>query len=213
MTESDDTKLLNRLSDNPERQNPRGSFGSEGKAVNCRNCGNKYTAGHKQVCPAQGKSCNSCGKLNHFSKVCRSSAKPKPRFPPQKRSKDQKRDNRVHATSEETQDSSDNEFTFTLSTNHNNNLMEVIKTSRGVVIVGKINKTDVILTLDSGATTNILDNATFDHIQNNGERIQLLPTSIKIYPYDSKVPLPVQGKFEACLCNGLTTTSAMFYII
>ena len=120
---------------------------------------------------------------------------------------------RDHATSEETQDSSDNEFTFTLSTNHNNNLMEVIKTSRGVVIVGKINKTDVILTLDSGATTNILDNATFDHIQNNGERIQLLPTSIKIYPYDSKVPLPVQGKFEACLCNGLTTTSAMFYII
>ena len=212
MTESDDTKLLNCLSDNPERQNLRGSFGSEGKAVNCWNCGNKYTAGHKQVCPVQSKSCNSSGKLNHFSKVCHSSAKPKPRFLPQKRSKDQKCDNCVHAMSEETQDSSDNEFTFTLLTNHNN-LMEVIKTSRGMVIVAKINKTDVKLTLDSGATTNILDNATFDHIQNNGEHIQLLPTSIKIYPYDSKVPLPVQGKFEACLCNGLTTTSAMFYII
>ena len=35
----------------------------------CRNCGGAYP--HKDSCPARKKKCNSCGKLNHFAKVCR----------------------------------------------------------------------------------------------------------------------------------------------
>jgi hypothetical protein len=30
----------------------------------------------RQQCPAYGKQCRACGKLNHFQKVCRSSRKP-----------------------------------------------------------------------------------------------------------------------------------------
>ena len=33
-------------------------------------CGGSYP--HRGMCPAQGKKCMSCGKLNHFAKVCRS---------------------------------------------------------------------------------------------------------------------------------------------
>ena len=35
----------------------------------CRNCGGAYP--HKDSCPAKNKKCTSCGKSNHFAKVCR----------------------------------------------------------------------------------------------------------------------------------------------
>ena len=38
-------------------------------ASKCRNCGGAYP--HKDSCPARNKKCTSCGKLNHFAKVCR----------------------------------------------------------------------------------------------------------------------------------------------
>ena len=39
------------------------------EATKCRNCGGAYP--HKDSCPARNKKCTSCGKLNHFAKVCR----------------------------------------------------------------------------------------------------------------------------------------------
>ena len=45
---------------------------SNNAAVSCSNCGyNKHNT--SKDCPARGKNCNACGKMNHFSKVCRSS--------------------------------------------------------------------------------------------------------------------------------------------
>jgi len=38
---------------------------------NCHSCGSSHRRRH---CPAYGKSCNKCGKSNHFAKVCRSKA-------------------------------------------------------------------------------------------------------------------------------------------
>ena len=35
----------------------------------CRNCGGAYP--HRDSCPAKNKKCTSCGKFNHFAKVCR----------------------------------------------------------------------------------------------------------------------------------------------
>ncbi|KAJ1205375.1 hypothetical protein NDU88_000810 [Pleurodeles waltl] len=39
----------------------------------CRWCGNLLP--HPAGCPARGKTCRACGKLNHFAKVCRSTPK------------------------------------------------------------------------------------------------------------------------------------------
>ena len=40
------------------------------KKTNCRNCGGEFP--HASKCPAVGKTCNFCRKMNHFEKVCRS---------------------------------------------------------------------------------------------------------------------------------------------
>ena len=50
----------------------------QGKARTLKNnqcglCGGSYP--HVGDCPAQGKKCHNCGKLNHFSRVCRSKKK------------------------------------------------------------------------------------------------------------------------------------------
>ena len=42
-------------------------------AKTCRNCGGMYP--HVENCPAKNKQCKSCGKYNHFAKVCRGKQK------------------------------------------------------------------------------------------------------------------------------------------
>ena len=44
---------------------------SKPKVRNCKNCGGDHPAKLK-LCPAFGRKCLYCGKLNHFEKVCRS---------------------------------------------------------------------------------------------------------------------------------------------
>ena len=55
-----------REQDNQERRYQAQSS----KNTQCGLCGGKYP--HDKQCPAKGKNCNKCGKLNHFARVCRS---------------------------------------------------------------------------------------------------------------------------------------------
>jgi hypothetical protein len=53
----------------------------------CTNCGRKHEA-RRSACPAFGKECRSCGKLNHFAQCCKSKPQQtrinkKPAFPKQ----------------------------------------------------------------------------------------------------------------------------------
>ena len=36
----------------------------------CSNCGGIWLPNHREKCIAKGKTCNKCGLLNHFAKVC-----------------------------------------------------------------------------------------------------------------------------------------------
>ena len=48
---------------------------SRGQPNTCRNCGYEYP--HKtSTCPAKGKTCNFCKKVNHFSRCCHQRNKP-----------------------------------------------------------------------------------------------------------------------------------------
>ena len=39
--------------------------------LNCSNCGGTWLPNHREKCIAKGKTCNNCGLLNNFAKVCR----------------------------------------------------------------------------------------------------------------------------------------------
>ena len=120
----------------------------------CGNCG--FALPHHGPCPAKGKNCNACGKRNHFAKVCRTVKKPNsqgkhlPCVP-------------IHHLTEERNEhcppytsppTSDNEFLFTLAST---------STKTPIVIV-KINDQPVKMLLDAGASTDILDTATYDKL-------------------------------------------------
>ena len=42
----------------------------------CGHCGGIWPHDRSKPCPAKGKECQSCGRLNHFSRVCRSNPRP-----------------------------------------------------------------------------------------------------------------------------------------
>ena len=45
---------------------------SEKRMRECWNCGRKHEFHKKELCPAYGKACNKCNKMNHFAAKCRS---------------------------------------------------------------------------------------------------------------------------------------------
>ncbi|KAJ8332650.1 hypothetical protein SKAU_G00424390 [Synaphobranchus kaupii] len=47
----------------------------------CGNCGSPTHNSRAQTCPARGKTCSNCGKLNNFHKVCRSAPARSPQPP------------------------------------------------------------------------------------------------------------------------------------
>lgn len=72
---------VNRITKNPRKKNEHDrSFPKKGNKPNksesgkgvCYRCGNKDHYGRDPKCPARGKQCSSCGKDDHFSKMCRS---------------------------------------------------------------------------------------------------------------------------------------------
>ena len=50
------------------KQTPQGSTSTNANKE-CGNCGSKHPEG---CCPAFGRRCNNCKRLNHYTKVCRS---------------------------------------------------------------------------------------------------------------------------------------------
>ncbi|CAB3983492.1 Transposon Tf2-6 poly [Paramuricea clavata] len=169
------------------------------KQNQCRNCGNEFKQGHKDVCPAKGKTCRACGKLNHFARVCRSRKNPP---------KDSKKDSResVRVAQQQTQkqsppNSSDDEYTFDVSSSKITNIQI------------QINGTHIAVTIDSGATTNILDSEAFACIRKRNKHVQLEPTQTNIYAYNAVQPLPLLGKCRLAVESNGKLTISTFYVV
>ena len=61
----------------------------------------------------------------------------------------------------------------------------------------KINKTTVLLAVDSGATLNLLNKRDFQALDKNVSPTTLQQATIKLFPCNSKEPIPVLDKFQA----------------
>ena len=61
-----------KLSDRINRAQNNKSKGANEKAKLCYFCGNRFSANHKQTCPARNVNCRNCSKKGHFAKCCNS---------------------------------------------------------------------------------------------------------------------------------------------
>ena len=69
----------------------------------------------------------------------------------------------------------------------------------------------ITVIVDSGASFNVLDSATFNRLSDSG--VVLRDSSVKIYPYGSKTPLPVKGNFNANVSTAQLQTRANFVVV
>ncbi len=168
----------------------------------CRNCGGEWP--HiRGNCPAKGKECRNCGKLNHFAKSCRSAKQEKreTKLPPQRRNKIRPVD--------VTDDDSDSSGT---SGSHSPTpsycyAVETQRTNNPVAKV-KINNQYIKFTVDTGSTINIIDPTTFDQLGN----VTLVKTHIKAFPFNSTTPVKMKGKFCTEIESRRKITVANIYV-
>lgn len=168
----------------------------------CYNCSGTFPH-REQPCPARGKTCDSCGKLNHFAKCCRSKR-------PQGGSRRQEvhymqhtdtakgpNSNRPNAGMELTEDS---EYLYTVSETKANLPHASIK----------VGDSNVKVMIDTGASVNIIDETTFRRLKC---RPSLTKCTISIFPYGSRTPLPALGKFTAMVESKSQLTTATFHVL
>ena len=107
----------------------------------------------------------------------------------------------VHKVSEEDSSDEDDVYTFFLRT----------KTLKDQPIFKiKVHGTSVTVMADSGASINIMDEKEYRRLPN---RPNLEPSSVKIYGYQSKVPLRILGKFTTALESESKKLSDKFYVV
>ena len=170
---------------------------SRQKNGKCYNCGGSYP--HKNSdCPAKGKTCNNCGKANHFAKICYSRSHSVRK--PTKYSK-----KHVNPVSKqpgcEVQSTSDSDCDYLYAFDN--------KDQSRTLITAKVNDFQCKLLVDTGASVNVLDEATYNSLPFT---TKLGKTSVKIYPYNSHSPVELLGKFQATVETKNRITVATFYV-
>ena len=69
------------------------------------------------------------------------------------------------------------------------------------------------LTIDSGATTNILDSVAFACIKKRNKHVQLERTRTNIYAYNAVEPLPLLGKCCLAAESNRKREITTFYVV
>ncbi|UYV76911.1 K02A2.6-like, partial [Cordylochernes scorpioides] len=134
----------------------------------CKWCGQQHTYGN---CPAYRKTCNVCGKLNHFAAVCRT-----------------RRIRNLIAENE-------GEESFEGGINVNKVLVKTVRSDKWSAVIS-INGNKTSVHLDTGAQINVLPQKV---ISLWPAKPIIKPTSLKAYAYGHS-ELPIVGKCEV-LCQ------------
>ena len=152
----------------------------------CRNCDRSYPhRGGRTSCPAYGKQCRKCGKMNHFQAVCRSEPT-RPNIGKSKRTPGEQ--HRVVRNVNEDSESDEHDlFNITVHSLKQDN-------TKHTLFDVEINGTKMSVMADSGSSINILDEHDYQRIQ---PRPVLKSTHVDIFAYNSKSRLPVIGNFVA----------------
>ena len=149
----------------------------------CRNCGGAYP--HTGPCPARGKQCYKCSKLNHFASVYqgkRNSTKFTHASKTNTRSKYKKT---VHPLTHDTDSSTEDDYLYAAKRH------DVVSTTVNITVCNH----KFPVTIDTGATINVINYETFAQLQG----VKLQQTNIKAYAYNAIKPVRFPGEV-CCPC-------------
>ncbi|XP_028411669.1 uncharacterized protein K02A2.6-like [Dendronephthya gigantea] len=184
----------------------------------CYNCGFAYPHGDRP-CPAANSTCNACGIIGHFSRVCRKKQSrrfPKSQLPkesPRRReqSKEQlksesKQKNHARAVNKHldssTETSSEDDYVYTVK----NKTKDHPKTKTNI----RINSTNINFIVDTGATVDVIDSQTYDRLKSS---VKLCKSATQIFAYGSDKPLPLKGQFQATLESNKRYTVSVIHVV
>lgn len=155
-------------------------------STTCRNCGGAYPhKGGRESCPAHGKECLSCKKKNHFARCCLGKGKMKVNQVEIKESGSSSEDDYVYGVKQNTQSK---------------------QPTSNIVIC----QTKVTVMIDSGASVNILNEATFNKLI---VKPNLQKDRAKIYAYGAQSPLPILGSFISEVSSKHKFSSSKFFVV
>lgn len=185
----------------------------------CTRCGQEvpHRFGH---CPAISQQCNVCGRIGHFGKVCRSKVENNFRrnrdeqhvtaltrvdiTPENKQQiqwmRQQSNDESQEPKHQEHEDEYEHIFAIEIEGQDNRKYADV-------TILGESFK----FLIDTGTTTNIMDEITYERIRNKRE--PLSNTNVNIKAYISEKPNISIGKFEANIEVNNTRTKTAFTVV
>ena len=176
----------------------------------CYNCGGEYPHPHDTPCPAKGRKCHKCNIYGHYARCCFKVKKPpKPQFvssnskscPPRK-----SHANQVHVCQSNNHNESDSDYSLAVN-NASSNFDKIPRTEL------QINGVKCEILIDSGATVNIIDQPTFNHINlNSVKQCSLTQANTKLYGYGSDKPLPLLGKFSCEVSSKHDKIATDFYV-
>lgn len=137
---------------------------NQGQKTKCFRCDRSHEANN---CPAKGKTCNRCGKSNHFAKVCtakESAVKPK--------------DKKVSHVTVSQEKSDDDDFDYDSLFIGSVNLFNE---SKSWIEVIKINGVSIKVKIDTGAEANCMNLKVFKRITANKVKLHLLSENFDTY--------------------------------
>ena len=196
-----------------ERRNPRQPNSKVNVPKMCFRCGDNWPHPNN-LCPAMNQKCKRCLKMNHFARVCRSG----------RRNPTNSQQQGIHNINPQSQtdppptesdpDSEPNIFAVshtynTKSTKHQSK--NTVKTNfHANVSLGKSNVTFLI---DSGSSSNIIDESTFKRVQKKNSNIQLTRSKRCLFAFGSPTPLSVIGEFDIALESSTKITVATIIVV
>lgn len=172
----------------------------------CYKCGGQFP--HDGECPALNRKCHACESYGHYSRYCKnhreSNESSVPRKEKSPKKKFRKNTNCVRDDTT-TSDSDNSDCLFGVACNISEKL-PTVKVKVANVCCGFI--------IDSGASVNVMDKNSFDKVLRKSDKvIELSKSNTKLYPYGSKVPLNIKGKFSADISNRTgNRINASFYV-
>ena len=163
------------------------------------------------MCPAKGQTCNKCGKMNHFAKVClskQSKSHDKSRAHEQPQPQHKNRPNShihqvISSEPHQKSDSSSDEYLYTLGDTANTTVPKVDV---------KLNGITISMIIDTGASTDIIDEKDFA-IVNQTNNLELQPSTRCIFAYGADSQLIVVGQFVISIEADMKSVQTMIHVI